>query len=76
MSKKTSTPTSLVHAIIKQESCYYPYALSRAPAYGLMQLIPSLAKGLAAKYNVSGMNKTEDLFNPDGIADIGCFNRS
>lgn len=73
MSSKTNTPSSLIRAIIKQESCYYPSALSRAPAYGLMQLIPSLAKGLAAKYQVKGLNTTEDLFVPEVNIPLGTY---
>jgi soluble lytic murein transglycosylase len=73
MTAKTNTPSSLIYAIIKQESCFYPFALSRAPAYGLMQLIPSLGKALANKYNVSGMNETEDLFNADVNIPLGTY---
>lgn len=73
ISQKTKTPVSLILAIIKQESSLYPYSLSRAPAYGLMQLIPSLAKNLATKYNVVGFNKTEDLFIPEINIPLGTY---
>jgi len=73
MSEKTGTPVSLILAIIKQESSLYPYAVSRAPAYGLMQLIPALAKSLAAKYNVKGYSKAEDLFDADLNMTLGTY---
>ena len=40
-SEGTQVSRSLIFAIIKIESSFNPYAVSSAPAYGMMQLVPS-----------------------------------
>jgi membrane-bound lytic murein transglycosylase C len=40
-SDTTQVSRSLIYAIIKIESSFNPYAVSSAPAYGMMQLVPS-----------------------------------
>jgi len=47
--KKHNVDAALIHAVIKQESCYYNLAVSHAGAEGLMQLIPATAR----RFNVS-----------------------
>lgn len=53
----------LVAALIRQESEFNPVAVSRANAYGLMQLLPSVGKSLAKKDGQRHF-KTSDLLDP------------
>jgi soluble lytic murein transglycosylase len=53
----------LVAALIRQESEFNPGAVSRANAYGLMQLLPSVGKELSKKDGQRHF-KTNDLLDP------------
>lgn len=64
---------SLIFAIMQTESSFNPYAVSTAPAYGLMQLVPSTA-GRDAYSMVKGYDHTpskEYLFIPDNNIELG-----
>ena len=53
----------LVASLIRQESEFNPGAVSRANAYGLMQLLPRTGKGEAKEVGLKGYN-TDSLFDP------------
>lgn len=64
---------SLVLAIIRTESNFNPFAVSGAPAYGLMQLVPT-SGGRAAYQRVKGVDQTptrEYLFDPEHNIELG-----
>lgn len=65
--------SSLVLAIMRTESDFNPFAVSPAPAYGLMQLVPTSA-GRAALKRVQGVDDTptpEYLFDPEHNIELG-----
>jgi soluble lytic murein transglycosylase len=53
----------LVASLIRQESEFNPEAVSRADAYGLMQLLPKVGKGLAKELRIRHFS-TDDLTKP------------
>lgn len=64
---------SLVFAIMQTESSFNPYAVSSAPAYGLMQLVPATG-GRDAYRMVKGYDHTpskEYLFIPANNIELG-----
>jgi len=60
----------LVASLIRQESEFNPDAVSRANAYGLMQLLPRTGKGEAKKTGLSHYS-TDSLLNPTINIELG-----
>ena len=63
----------LVASLIRQESEFNPGAVSRANAYGLMQLLPSVGKTLAKRQGIKGFNQSQ-LLNPAINIRLGTIN--
>lgn len=80
---KYNVPPALVLGIIQTESNFNPYAVSGAPAYGLMQIVSSTAGADAYELinGKKGMPTKEMLFDPEtnihyGVAYLSIlFNR-
>lgn len=64
---------ALVLGIIKTESSFNPYATSSAPAYGLMQVVPSTAGADAFEkiYNRKGKPTAKMLYHPKTNIEFG-----
>ena len=64
---------SLVFAVIRTESNFNPYAVSSAPAYGLMQLVPT-SGGREAYRKAKGQDvapSRDYLFDPANNVELG-----
>ncbi|MEK7764357.1 MAG: murein transglycosylase domain-containing protein [Nitrospirota bacterium] len=64
---------SLVFAVIRTESNFNPYAVSSAPAYGLMQLVPT-SGGREAYRKAKGQDvipSRDYLFDPENNVELG-----
>lgn len=64
---------SLIFAVIRTESNFNPFAVSSAPAYGLMQLVPS-SGGREAYRRAKGQDTApsrEYLFDPENNIELG-----
>ncbi len=69
----TRVSRSLIYAVIKTESAFNPYAVSSAPAYGMMQLVPS-SGGREAYRKAKGedvMPSKEYLFDANNNIELG-----
>jgi membrane-bound lytic murein transglycosylase C len=71
--KQYQISPGLVFAIIRTESNFNPYAVSSAPAYGIMQLVPS-SGGREAYKRAKGKDVTPSrdyLFDPTNNIELG-----
>ncbi|HMF54212.1 MAG TPA: lytic transglycosylase domain-containing protein, partial [Edaphobacter sp.] len=73
--EKNGLDPYLVASLIRQESEFNAGAVSRANAYGLMQLLPSVGKSMARKQGMRGF-KTAQLLNPTTNLQLGAANLS
>ncbi len=72
-SKKNGLDPYFVASLIRQESEFNAGAVSRANAYGLMQLLPSVGKSIAKKQGIRHF-KTSDLLNAQANLKLGTVN--
>ncbi len=72
-SKKYNVTESLIYGVIKTESSFNPFAVSHAPAYGLMQIVPSTAgQDVFEKIKQRpGRPSPKYLYDPENNIDIG-----
>jgi membrane-bound lytic murein transglycosylase C len=73
VSQQYGVSPSLVYAVIKVESNFNPFAVSSAPAYGMMQLVPT-SGGREAYKRVRGIDEPptrEYLFDAESNIELG-----
>lgn len=70
--EKSSVPKELIFSIIRQESAFNTNARSPMDAFGLMQLLPSVAAKVAQRYNLP-YHHPNNLFAPEYNIPIGAF---
>ncbi len=68
--EKNGLDPYMVASLIRQESEFNPGAISRANAYGLMQLLPSVGKSMAREEGIRRF-ATNDLLAPDTNIRLG-----
>jgi hypothetical protein len=70
-SEKYDLSPILVLAIVKTESEFYPFALSKQNAKGLMQINPSANEQLLLQNGI--FKEPADIFDPERSIEAGCF---
>jgi hypothetical protein len=70
-SEKYDLAPILVLAVIKTESEFYPFALSKQNAKGLMQINPSANEQLLLQEKI--FKEPADIFDPERSIEAGCF---
>ena len=70
-SEKYNLSPILVLAIAKTESEFYPFALSKQNARGLMQINPDANQRLLLQEGI--FKEPEDIFDPERNIEAGCF---
>ena len=68
--RKNGVVPAWVYGIMRRESAFDPIIKSSANARGLMQVLPSTAKGVAKSLGIRS-HRTSDLFVPEKNANIG-----
>jgi membrane-bound lytic murein transglycosylase C len=71
--KRFGVKSNLVYAIMETESSFNPYAVSPAPAFGLMQIVPTSAGRDAWRFlkNEDGIPSKQYLFNAENNIEMG-----
>jgi soluble lytic murein transglycosylase len=69
-SQQNALDPFLMASLIRQESEFNPSALSRANAFGLMQLLPKVGKGLAKEVKLRNFS-TDALYTPNINLELG-----
>lgn len=64
-------PAALTYSIMRQESAFDVKARSHADAFGLMQLLPEIARKTASELKWKTMPEPEDLYRPEIIIPLG-----
>lgn len=67
---KFDVQTELIYSIMRQESSFNPFARSPADAFGLMQLIPEMAKRAEQTAGIQ-IESHEDLYVPETNIPLG-----
>ena len=72
-SKRFDIKSSLVYAIMETESSFNPYAVSSAPAFGLMQIVPTTAGRDSWRLlkKEDGIPSKQYLFNANNNIEMG-----
>ncbi len=71
--KRFHVQPALIYGIIETESAFNPFAISSAPAYGLMQIVPTTAGRDVYQllHNRPGTPSKQTLFNPSQNIEYG-----
>jgi soluble lytic murein transglycosylase len=68
--EKFGVARELIFSIMRQESAFNPRARSHADAFGLMQVLPEVARATRPQHGIA-FEKDDDLYNPDINVPIG-----